>query len=114
MCDGCHRQLTIQKYIGKGIIGLGALILCAGLFIAVADNNQTTVPFLTNLAARLNLKVRPYDLLPVAIVIGGTLLALAGKLVTLPGIFSTNGRTYKFHNKKFQAAFARLNPDRVK
>lgn len=114
VCNSCHQQLSLWKYVGMAIRGIGILLVVGAIFIAVTDNNKTSVPFLTDLATRMNLKIRPHDLPSIAMVFVGVIIAGLGVLVGLPHIVSTNGSTFKFHNKKFQAAFARLNPEKVK
>jgi hypothetical protein len=116
LCEECHADAVMQKRIGMVMMGLAFLIGGAGIALSVFKVNiMTEVPTIINIATKLNMK--PKDLAPAALMALGVLLGVLTVVFVGKPKFASNsghGRTFRFYNKTFHEAFARLNPDKVK
>jgi hypothetical protein len=104
ICKDCEKELKQENVVKWAVRGIGCIPMFLGAFgfsAAIAGTAPKGIPYLVYVVA----------------LAGGLIFLLAGMLLVVKrdlGKRSRDGKKFTFRNKKYEAAFAKLNPNLVK
>jgi hypothetical protein len=113
ICDDCMAKIRAREHFWTRFIRVGMSLFVIGILLVLSQTNAlNSIPVFASLGERFN--AHPRDLTAIGLMILGFGMMLVTSYMNKTRMASTNGKTFRFYNKRFQKEFAEANPDMVK